>query len=109
MVFKRIDIGDKLFELSPEMKNLEYVQLEDMKLSANALRKLLEKTEIIENAVTVVLRNCQITPVSHFDEMKNYIRQSAKFVVINDEYTDSHANVFSFKTWSCIAESACSV
>ena len=109
MVFKRIDIGNKPLKLSPAMKNLDYVQLEDMKLSADALKKLLEKTEEIPTIVTVVLRNCDVTPLTDYDDMKRYIRTCTQFVVLNDDYTDSHVNMFSFKKWGSAQETASGV
>ncbi|XP_053379354.1 uncharacterized protein LOC128548476 [Mercenaria mercenaria] len=79
-----INLGERSLSLSPEMVNIQLVYLEKVTMSGSSLRNLVKVVEKLPHSVTVIMRDCNITPETEFADVKKYIKTSENFVVTFD-------------------------
>ncbi|XP_053379888.1 uncharacterized protein LOC123563855 [Mercenaria mercenaria] len=94
----RISLGERSLSLSPEMVNIELVDLFMVTMSGSSLRDLVKVVEKLPQSVTVRMRGCNLTPETEFEDVKKYIKTSKNFVVIFDGITQINEYAFEFQT-----------
>ncbi|XP_060565169.1 uncharacterized protein LOC132724350 [Ruditapes philippinarum] len=94
----RINLGERSLTLSPQMINIEHVQLWYVTMSCSLLYDLITVINKLPHTVTVWLVGCDIKPETEFENFKTFIKQSDNFVVTNDGTLKSGEYVFEFKT-----------
>lgn len=93
-----INLGESSLMLSPQMVNIERVYLWNMTMSCKALDDLLCIVNKLQLSVTVWIRGCDIKPETEFEQIKNNIKTSELFMVINDDIYQNRDYIFAFKT-----------
>ncbi|XP_053407001.1 uncharacterized protein LOC123546711 isoform X2 [Mercenaria mercenaria] len=82
-LFGNINLDER--SLPPEMVNIELVELWDVNISASAFRLLVKAVEKLSHKVTVKINCCNIAPRTEFEDVKQYIRLSQNFRVVENE------------------------
>ena len=98
LAFHDIDLGQRSLTLSPEMVNIEVIQLYRVTISSTAFHDLVKVVEMLPLSVMVLLQNCNVAPDTEFKYLKKYISSSGKFVVPVDERLSVSEDSFAFKT-----------
>ncbi|XP_060551568.1 uncharacterized protein LOC132713115 [Ruditapes philippinarum] len=93
-----IDLSQGSLTLTPDMANIELIQLRAVTMSSVALTRLVKFVQNLPHVVTVHVRNCNITPEIELKSIKNYISSSDKFVVPFDGKLWNGERSFVFKT-----------
>ncbi|XP_060564214.1 uncharacterized protein LOC132723505 [Ruditapes philippinarum] len=91
-----INLGERSLTLSPQMINIERVELYDITMSCSVLYDLITVINKLPHTVTVQMEGCDIKPETEFENFKTFIKQSDNFVVTIDD--TSGVYVFQFKT-----------
>lgn len=93
------DLGDSRLTLSSSMKELNYIQLNEVKLSCPAFRGLTDTVSLPVQSVTVCLANCTVSPENEYQTLKTNITENKeKFSVILDGLDEDKDEVFKFQT-----------
>ncbi|XP_060602696.1 uncharacterized protein LOC132755793 [Ruditapes philippinarum] len=88
-----INLDESSLLLSRDMLNIERVDLEDIKMSAGSLQNFIIVLENLPQSVTVEMTD--IKPETEYDRVRENIRRSQTFHVIQEE---DEEHLFEFKT-----------
>ncbi|XP_060601945.1 uncharacterized protein LOC132755155 [Ruditapes philippinarum] len=94
----RINLGERSLTLSPQMINIESVELYYITMSCSVLHDLITVINKLPHTVTVYMQGCDIKPETEFKKFKTFIKQSDNFVVTYDGTLKSGEYRFVFKT-----------
>ncbi|XP_060558589.1 uncharacterized protein LOC132718907 [Ruditapes philippinarum] len=100
----RINLGERSLTLSPQMINIERVDLWYITMSCSVLYDLITVINKLPHTVTVYMEGCDIKPETEFENFKTFIKQSDNFVVTSDGTLKSGVYVFQFKTTTTSTE-----
>ncbi|XP_060592506.1 uncharacterized protein LOC132747192 [Ruditapes philippinarum] len=98
VTLQRINLGERLLTLSPQMINIERVNLYNITMSCSVLHDLITVINKLLQTVTVWLAGCDIKPETEFEKFKTFIKHSDNFVVTGDGTMRSGVYSFEFKT-----------
>jgi hypothetical protein len=100
----RINLGERSLTLTPQMINIERVDLWYITMSCSVLHDLISVINKLPHTVTVELWGCDIKPETEFEKLKTFIKQSGNFVVTKDGTYESGVYMFEFKTTTTSTE-----
>ncbi|XP_053384127.1 uncharacterized protein LOC123537283 isoform X2 [Mercenaria mercenaria] len=95
---QQVDLGDRTINLSAEMKNIECIHLNRVKMTTSLVTKLVDFVQTLQHSVAIILRNCEIKEEADYKKLKENIYSSDKFVVSYDGLTELNYHLFSFKS-----------
>ncbi|XP_060575292.1 uncharacterized protein LOC132732801 [Ruditapes philippinarum] len=93
-----INLGERSLTLSPQMINIESVDLLYITMSCSVLHDLITVINKLPHTVTVYMIGCDIKPKTEFEKFKTFRKQSDNFVVTDDDTLKSGEYRFVFKT-----------
>ncbi|XP_060555853.1 uncharacterized protein LOC132716568 [Ruditapes philippinarum] len=93
-----INLGERSLTLSPQMINIESVNLLYITMSCSVLHDLISVINKLPHTVTVLIQGCDIKPETEFENFKTFIKQSDNFVVTICGTLKSGVYRFEFKT-----------
>ncbi|XP_060605535.1 uncharacterized protein LOC132758034 [Ruditapes philippinarum] len=101
----RMNLGERSLTLSPQMINIERVNLfYIITMSCSVLHDLITVINKLPHTVTVGMEGCDIKPETEFENFKTFIKQSDNFVVTYDGTLKSGVYLFEFKTSTASTE-----
>lgn len=101
LLFYRMNLRENAVPLSSEMKSLEWVVLEHVKIKNKALEKLFEVVRCLESTVTVKLWDCSVTPEDEYRNTKKKIEETENVLVQFDSYNEDDEYIFCFQIIQC--------
>jgi hypothetical protein len=97
VMLTRMNLGERSLTLSPQMINIERVNLCYITMSCSVLHDLITVINKLPHTVTVYMIGCDIKPETEFEKFKTFIKQSDNFVVSSDETLKSGVYTLCFK------------
>jgi hypothetical protein len=93
--FREINLGNRVISLNS--KNVRLVTLTGVTMSSTALRLLFDSIEDLQHEFDICLENVTVGDKKDFSEIKEILRQSAKFTIYVDELNVREQHVFKFR------------
>ncbi|XP_060587317.1 uncharacterized protein LOC132742839 [Ruditapes philippinarum] len=93
-----INLGKRSLTLSPQMINIECIDLFYIKMSCSVLYDLITVISKLPHTVSVYIGGCDIKPETEFENFKAFIIHSDNFLVTRFGTKESGVYVFEFKT-----------
>lgn len=84
LIMYDIKMTNSGIRISAGMEGIEFILIEDAEMTSSSLEQLVHDLEQLKQTVKVQLHDCSVSPPEEYERVKNYVKMSSKFEVLDD-------------------------